>query len=58
MNVLLVGGGGREHALVHVLAGEGQTLICAPGNPGVARQARCVGVDAGNPAGLLRRLKS
>jgi len=53
MKILVVGSGGREHALVHVLAGEGHTLVCAPGNPGIARQARCVGVDAGNPAALL-----
>ena len=29
------------------------TVLCAPGNPGIARQARCVAVDAGDPAALL-----
>ena len=35
MNVLVVGGGGREHALCHALAGAA-TIFCAPGNPGTA----------------------
>jgi phosphoribosylamine--glycine ligase len=35
VNVLVVGGGGREHALCHVLASE-TTIFCAPGNPGTA----------------------
>jgi phosphoribosylamine--glycine ligase len=44
MKVLLVGGGGREHALAWKLCREdpGLQLIAAPGNPGIASLARCV----------------
>jgi len=48
--VLIVGGGGREHALAWKIAQSPlvDTLFAAPGNPGIARHARCVdiGVDA------------
>jgi phosphoribosylamine--glycine ligase len=44
--VLLVGGGGREHALAWKIAQSPllDHLISAPGNPGIARHAECVGV--------------
>jgi len=48
MRVLVLGSGAREHALVARLlpeAGSGN-LICAPGNPGIARIARTASVDA------------
>ena len=44
MNILLVGGGGREHALAWALAASPLTsrLYCAPGNAGIAEIAECV----------------
>jgi phosphoribosylamine--glycine ligase len=54
MKILVVGGGGREHALARTLAAEpGVEVVCAPGNPGIARQARCVPADVSQPPGLL-----
>ncbi len=44
MNVLVIGGGGREHALVWKLA-QSATVYCAPGNPGIAELAECVAPD-------------
>ncbi|HEX6775269.1 MAG TPA: phosphoribosylamine--glycine ligase [Methylomirabilota bacterium] len=46
MRVLLVGGGGREHALAWKIALSSRLthLVAAPGNPGIARHARCVAV--------------
>ncbi|MBA3393532.1 MAG: phosphoribosylamine--glycine ligase [Deltaproteobacteria bacterium] len=46
MKILVVGSGGREHALVWRLAqgGQGHEVIVAPGNPGIEAIARCVPV--------------
>lgn len=48
MNVLLIGSGGREHALAWALAKSPllTSLFCAPGNPGIAEVATCVALDA------------
>jgi len=48
MKVLLVGGGGREHALAWSLhrSPHLNELHCAPGNAGIARQARCLDLAA------------
>src|SRR5579863_8865230 len=47
MNILLLGGGGREHALAWKMAASPLTkrLFCAPGNAGIAREAECVDLD-------------
>jgi len=47
VRTLLIGTGGREHALALALAADPSVteLICAPGNPGIADVARCVPVD-------------
>lgn len=46
MKILLVGNGGREHALAWQLAQSErcETLYCAPGNPGIAECAECIGI--------------
>ena len=48
MNVLLIGSGGREHALAWALSASPllSTLYCAPGNGGIAQIAECVALDA------------
>jgi len=50
-----VGGGAREHALVARLASERDTgeVVCAPGNPGIARCARTYPVDLTSPDAIL-----
>lgn len=47
MQILVIGGGGREHALVWKLAQSDKVkkIYCAPGNPGIAQLADCVKLD-------------
>jgi phosphoribosylamine--glycine ligase len=48
MRILVVGGGGREHALCWAIAGSPlcDKLYCAPGNAGIAQDAECVAISA------------
>ena len=55
MRVLIVGSGGREHALAWAIAASPlvDRLFCAPGNGGIAEEAECVPIGAGDIAGLV-----
>ena len=55
MKVLVIGGGGREHALVWKLSQSSRVekIWCAPGNGGIAGEAECIAADAGDVAGLV-----
>jgi len=51
----VIGGGAREHAVVARLASDRDVgeLVCAPGNPGIARIARTIPCDISNPDAVL-----
>lgn len=55
MNILVVGSGGREHALVWKIKQSKKVsrVFCAPGNAGIAKLADCVDISATDVAGLL-----
>ena len=55
MKVLVVGGGGREHALVWKIAGSPRVskVWCAPGNPGISECAECVPIGSNDINSLL-----
>ena len=55
MKVLVVGGGGREHAIVHTLKKSPKVdhIWCAPGNGGIAAEAECVAIKATDIDGMV-----
>ena len=56
MNILILGSGGREHALAWKIAASPlvQELYCAPGNAGIAREATCVALDIADHAAVIK----
>jgi len=57
MKVLVVGGGGREHALVWKIAQSPRVgkIYCAPGNAGIAQMGECLSISAEDVKGLTAR---
>src|SRR5258708_11558823 len=55
MHILLLGSGGREHALAWKIAASPllTKLWCAPGNAGIAREAECVALDIADHAAVI-----
>ena len=56
MKILVIGAGGREHAIVWALKKTAQrpvTIYCAPGNAGIARMAKTVPIAISDHAGLI-----
>lgn len=60
MKLLIVGGGGREHALAWKLGKDDPSaeIIAAPGNPGIATLGRCATVSADDTAGIVALAKA
>ncbi len=59
MKVLVIGSGGREHALVWKLSQSSRVdkIFCAPGNAGIAELAECLDIKADDSASLLNFVK-
>ena len=55
MNVLVIGSGGREHALCWAIAASPmvEQVFCAPGNAGIAEEANCLDIEPDNIKGVL-----
>ena len=55
MKIMVIGGGGREHAIVHTLKKSAKVdhIWCAPGNGGIAQEAECVDIKATDIDGVV-----
>jgi phosphoribosylamine--glycine ligase len=55
MNILIIGGGGREHALAWKIAASplADRVYCAPGNAGIAREAECAALDCADHSAII-----
>src|SRR5258708_38676783 len=55
MNILLLGSGGREHALAWKIAASplADRVYCAPGNAGIAREAECMALDCADHSAVI-----
>src|SRR5213083_2885617 len=60
MNILLLGSGGREHALAWKIAASPlvEKLYCAPGNAGIARECEVVALDPADHAAVIAFCRS
>ncbi|HEY4980773.1 MAG TPA: phosphoribosylamine--glycine ligase [Pseudolabrys sp.] len=60
MNILILGSGGREHALAWKMAASplADKLYCAPGNAGIAAEAQCVALDLADHAAVIAFAKA
>jgi phosphoribosylamine--glycine ligase len=60
MNILLLGSGGREHALAWKMAASplADRLYCAPGNAGIAREAEIVDLDLADHQAVIARCRA
>lgn len=58
MKILVVGSGGREHALVKKLGANSNEIICAPGNAGIEKIAKCFSVKIDDIDGLTQLAQS
>ena len=60
MNILILGSGGREHALAWKMAASplADKLYCAPGNAGIAQEAECVALDLADHAAVIAFCKT
>ncbi|MBQ3114982.1 MAG: phosphoribosylamine--glycine ligase, partial [Clostridia bacterium] len=59
MKILVVGGGGREHAIIHKIAQNPKVkkIYCAPGNGGISQLAQCIDIKATDIDGIVKFAK-